>query len=103
MSSKLNSFWSAFFGVAAVAGLSAQTPAPDEILQRGRDSFRSGHYEDAVKDLTAAADGQRFPLEAPNDAAKISVNVVSEGAVGEERVAPRAAAVVRALSPLRGL
>ena len=28
MSSKLNGFWTAFLGVAAVAGLSAQTPAP---------------------------------------------------------------------------
>src|SRR5258708_24991871 len=41
--------------------LSAQSPAPDEIPQRGRDSFRTGHYEDAVKDLTAAADAFLSP------------------------------------------
>src|SRR5437763_13220424 len=43
--------------------LTAQTPAPDEILQRGRDSFRTGHYEDAIKDLTAAADGFLSPAQ----------------------------------------
>src|SRR5258705_3730822 len=41
--------------------LTAQTLAPEEILQRGRDSFRTGHYEDAVKDLTAAADAFLAP------------------------------------------
>ena len=43
--------------------LTAQTPAPDEILQRGRDSFRTGHYEDAIKDLTAAADAFLAPAQ----------------------------------------
>ncbi len=43
--------------------LTAQSPAPDEILQRGRDSFRTGHYEDAVKDLTAAADAFLSPAQ----------------------------------------
>jgi hypothetical protein len=43
--------------------LTAQTPAPDEILQRGRDSFRTGHYEDAVRDLTAAADAFLAPAQ----------------------------------------
>ena len=43
--------------------LTAQTPAPDEILQRGRDSFRTAHYEDAVKDLTAAADAFLAPAQ----------------------------------------
>src|SRR5258708_6237652 len=43
--------------------LTAQTPAPDELLQRGRDSFRTAHYEDAIKDLTAAADGFLSPAQ----------------------------------------
>lgn len=43
--------------------LTAQTPAPEEILQRGRDSFRTGHYQDAVKDLTAAADAFLAPAQ----------------------------------------
>lgn len=43
--------------------LTAQSPAPDEILQRGRDSFRSGNYQDAIKDLTAAADAFLSPAQ----------------------------------------
>src|SRR2546430_12220110 len=43
--------------------LTAQTPAPDEIPQRGRDSFRTGHYEDAIKDLSAAADALLSPAQ----------------------------------------
>ena len=43
--------------------LTAQTPAPEEILQRGRDSFHTAHYEDAVKDLTAAADALLSPAQ----------------------------------------
>ena len=39
MSSKLNSFWSAFFGLAAVAGLSAQTPAPAKPDAQERPTF----------------------------------------------------------------
>src|ERR1700730_11811452 len=49
--------------VLSIFLLTAQTPAPDEILQRGRDSFRSGHYDDAVKDLTAAADAFLSPAQ----------------------------------------
>src|ERR1700687_5093910 len=49
--------------VLSIFLLTAQTPAPDAILQRGRDSFRSGHYEDAVKDLTAAADAFLSPAQ----------------------------------------
>jgi VWFA-related protein len=39
MSSKLNSFWSAFFGLAAVAGLSAQAPAPPKPDAQERPTF----------------------------------------------------------------
>src|SRR6266849_868607 len=43
--------------------LMAQSPAPDELLQRGRDSYRSAHYADAVVDLTAAADAFLSPAQ----------------------------------------
>src|ERR1700737_2292674 len=43
--------------------LTAQSSAPDQILQRGSDSFRTGHYEEAVKDLSAAADAFLSPAQ----------------------------------------
>jgi tetratricopeptide (TPR) repeat protein len=36
---------------------------PDTLLQRGRDSFKTGHYADAVADLTAAADAFLSPAQ----------------------------------------
>ncbi|HYS53444.1 MAG TPA: hypothetical protein VER58_06745 [Thermoanaerobaculia bacterium] len=43
--------------------LTAQSPAPDDLLQRGRDNYRSAHYADAVKDLSAAADAFLSPAQ----------------------------------------
>ena len=39
MNSKLNGFWTAFLGVAAVAGLSAQTPAPPKPDSQEKPTF----------------------------------------------------------------
>ena len=49
--------------ILSLVFLTAQSPAPDDLLQRGRDSYRSGHYADAVKDLSAAADAFLSPAK----------------------------------------
>src|SRR5438132_10457782 len=49
--------------ILSLVFLTAQSPAPDDLLQRGRDSYRSGHYADAVKDLSAAADAFLSPAQ----------------------------------------
>jgi tetratricopeptide (TPR) repeat protein len=48
-------------GLLSLSLLTAQAPAPDDLLQRGRDSYRSAHYADAIKDLSAAADAFLSP------------------------------------------
>jgi hypothetical protein len=35
--------------------------SPDELLQRGRDNYRTGHYDEAAKDLSAAGDALLTP------------------------------------------
>src|SRR5437867_3768529 len=49
--------------ILSLVFLTAQSPAPDDLLQRGRDSYRSGHYADAIKDLSAAADAFLSPAQ----------------------------------------
>jgi hypothetical protein len=39
----------------------AQSPTPDELLQRGKDNFRGGHYNEAVSDLKAASEAYLAP------------------------------------------
>ncbi|HKO54304.1 MAG TPA: hypothetical protein VJ276_00420, partial [Thermoanaerobaculia bacterium] len=39
----------------------AQSVTPDELLQRGKDNFRSGHYNEAVADLKAASEAYLAP------------------------------------------
>jgi len=45
----------------AIIFLTAQATAPDDLLQRGRDEYRTAHYAEAVTDLTAAADAFLSP------------------------------------------
>ena len=45
----------------AIVFLTAQATAPDDLLQRGRDEYRTAHYAEAVTDLTAAADAFLSP------------------------------------------
>src|SRR5947209_6170643 len=49
--------------ILSLVFLTAQSPAPDDLLQRGRDSYRAGHYADAGKDLSAAADAFLSPAQ----------------------------------------
>jgi len=49
--------------ILSLVFLTAQSPAPDDLLQRGRDSYRSGHYADAIKNLSAAADAFLSPAQ----------------------------------------
>ncbi len=45
----------------AIIFLTAQATAPDDLLQRGRDQYRTSHYPEAVTDLTTAADAFLSP------------------------------------------
>jgi len=45
----------------AIIFLTAQATAPDDLLQRGRDQYRTAHYPEAVTDLTTAADAFLSP------------------------------------------
>ncbi len=45
----------------AIIFLTAQATAPDDLLQRGRDQYRTAHYPAAVTDLTTAADAFLSP------------------------------------------
>jgi tetratricopeptide (TPR) repeat protein len=49
----------------AVSLLMAQAPnvSPDDLLQRGRDNYRAGHYPQAIADLTTAADAILSPAQ----------------------------------------
>jgi tetratricopeptide (TPR) repeat protein len=46
----------------------AQAPnvSPDDLLQRGRDKYRAGHFPEAIADLTAAADAILSPAQMQN-------------------------------------